>query len=633
MKYLSLIFPFLFFISCASESNLIKKYKESSPTPMDFPGAGAVVLLDEGRLEVDVNTFRVRYYHKKVMKFFSNETAEKYKEAIYVYNPKYFDLLKFRGFVITEDGRVLKADLKIEEERTRGNVTARKLRLIFPELRKGSIAILERESEEEMLLPKDWYFASKYPTLVSRFTLIIPEGFIYKYNSSKGVPPPIVEKLASREGYDWVSYTWEMDSLEAMGNEPYSPSIEAISPKVSFAPWSILGYDVGTSWDGVVELLRQFYTPSSIPDTIKRLAERIVEGAETSLDSIKRLFYFVQREIEYRYEPWDVGGIAPKDPLEVLRDEYGVCKDKFMLFRALSQALNFHVNPVFVRSFTLGPIDTLLPSLQFDHVMAQVVLDDKKYLVDPTLLHIPFGQIPIEIYGADALLIEDDGYSFFKIPVPTPDLNSAKIELDGYVSEEGGLEGDVRVSFSGYLGTYMRQGIGNMKEEEIKDKLNDESKAQGVPLIVEEAGVENLNEPERPLIIRAKIKLQNFASKTGGIYSFVPFLYSLYIPKFTSRKRKYPILFGKVYSIYSTITLNFEGEVEFEEDTTVFIISRWFSYSLERSKSGVNSLTFKEHFALKKHVVDAKDYTKVKEILAEINNLHETPLSIGIKRK
>ncbi|MGH1440031.1 MAG: DUF3857 domain-containing transglutaminase family protein [Cellvibrionaceae bacterium] len=110
-----------------------------------------------------------------------------------------------------------------------------------------------------------------------------------------------------------------------------------------------------------------------------------VQSQLTNEEKVIKALALVQNEIRYVGIEVGVNSHKPRDPSEVIENRYGDCKDKTLLLVSLLRENGIQSNPVFVSLGKRGAVNKLLPSISaFDHVIAEVEVDGKKYWLDPT---------------------------------------------------------------------------------------------------------------------------------------------------------------------------------------------------------------------------------------------------------
>ncbi len=142
------------------------------------------------------------------------------------------------------------------------------------------------------------------------------------------------------------------------------------------------------------------------------LSDRLLEGAETAAEKLRRITRFTSDEIRYVSLSHGTSAVAPAPVSRTLERRYGDCKDKVSLFLALAERAGLDAFPVLVATDRRDPARLIAPAWNyFDHLIACVRTGDPEAVtcVETTDPHTPAGHLPPSLYGAVALdLIETD---------------------------------------------------------------------------------------------------------------------------------------------------------------------------------------------------------------------------------
>ncbi|MCC6327018.1 MAG: DUF3857 domain-containing protein, partial [Acidobacteria bacterium] len=201
-------------------------------------------------------------------------------------------------------------------------------------------------SEDTPLFYQDrWQFQGRLPTLVSRYSLNLPQGW---KASSITFNAADVKPVVSGS-----NYTWELRSLKPIPPEPMSPSVDNLAPQiaVNYGPDDrTQSVDRAfTDWLDVSKWAAAMHdTQVVIDDNIAAKARDLTANAKTELEKIQAIGTYVQN---LQYISIDIGvghgnGYKPRPSDLVLSRGYGDCKDKANLMRALLKSLKIDAYPV-----------------------------------------------------------------------------------------------------------------------------------------------------------------------------------------------------------------------------------------------------------------------------------------------
>ena len=169
-------------------------------------------------------------------------------------------------------------------------------------------------------------------------------------------------------------------------------------------------------------------------DLIKEKVAQLTAGAPTTLDKIRALTEFMQRQIRYVAIEIGIGGMQPHPASTVFQYKYGDCKDKATLLITMLHEIGVQSYYV-VAQAERGIVRPDFPSpSSFNHMIVAIRLpDDVKsetlyavfkhptlgplLIFDPTDEYTPLGYIPSyeqENYG---LLITPQGGELIALPL------------------------------------------------------------------------------------------------------------------------------------------------------------------------------------------------------------------------
>src|SRR5262249_49240947 len=149
-----------------------------------------------------------------------------------------------------------------------------------------------------------------------------------------------------------------------------------------------------------------------------------------------------------------LGRYQPHAAAEVLRNQYGDCKDKHTLLASLGDIAGFRVSAALVNS--TRDVDPEFPSpSQFDHVITRVSTAAGDVWLDATREVAPFRLLMPTLRNKHALVVEranagrGAGGGLVDTPADSPVAHTAIAQVDGTLSESGALSAHVRLQVSG----------------------------------------------------------------------------------------------------------------------------------------------------------------------------------------
>jgi hypothetical protein len=319
----------------------------------------------------------------------------------------------------------------------------------------GSVFGFEIYSEDRALFNQfDWSFQNRLPSLLSRYVLTLPAGW-----RADGVTYNCVGTQPQVEG---TTYTWEVRDLPFVEPEPASPQLFSLVPRLAITYWPPAGAKspaapAFASWRDVSRWVTEVTEAPAQPDAaIAAKAQALTAGSKTELQRIQAIGHFVQamKYISIQIGVGRGGGYRPKPASDVLVKEYGDCKDKATLMRALLKAVGIesYIVPIYSGDRSYVREDWPSPQ-QFNHVIVAVRVSGsteapaviehavlgRLLLFDPAAGNTPVGDLPIYEQGGLALVAAGDRGELIRMPMTPPSSNTVEREIRAVLDANGTL--------------------------------------------------------------------------------------------------------------------------------------------------------------------------------------------------
>jgi Flp pilus assembly protein TadD/transglutaminase-like putative cysteine protease len=361
--------------------------------------------------------------------------------------------------VLKVDGTVVKAgddavqDLSAPIEREAPVYTDyRQKHITVPGLRPGEV--LEYDMVTAIHTPlaagqfwADYEFDKSNIELDESLDVDVPAGRTLKLKCKPGMDPKITE-AGGRRIYHWESKHLERDDdRDAKEKEKKKKKRRADEERpdiqlTTFESWEQLG-----RWYANLEKDRRMPTPE-----VRTKAEELTKGLNTDLEKTEALYDYVAKNFRYVSLSLGLGRYQPHAAADVLKDQYGDCKDKHTLLASLLQAEGLRANSVLINSTRKLDPDVPSPS-QFDHVITMLPLSGQEVWMDTTAEVAPFRLLAYTLRKKQALVIPPSTSNAVPhledTPADTPMPDSESSEVTGKVNEIGKLEAHVQYEFRG----------------------------------------------------------------------------------------------------------------------------------------------------------------------------------------
>ena len=368
--------------------------------------------------------------------------------------------------------------------------------------------------------------------------------------------------------------TTTLNGIPAFKEEPWMQPVEQVRA------WALLYYkpaladeDPHKFWLNHGKETYNRYKPSvKMSRTIQEKAAHLTASAATGEDKVLRLVDFCKTAIknsqteavsaEERQEKE-----RNKGPEDTLRQGIGTADEIRFLFAALAAGAGFEArlaelpsrqNVLFDRTFT-DPY-----SLRGRAVAVKI--GDSWRFYDPSATFVPRGMLPWFYEGVDALITDPQDSVFVTTPVSKVEQTVVRREGAFRLSEDGALEGDVTIEYSGHEAEARKEIAEKQSDAQREETLKNILKRHASAAEISNIKIENLNDPEKPLTYRCHIQVPGYAQRTGKRLLFAPAFFQQGVPPFFPvKERKYPVYFRYPWVDEAKVSFELPAGFQLEE--------------------------------------------------------------------
>jgi len=379
------------------------------------------------------------------------------------------------------------------------------------------------------------------------------EGMTFRSLTFHGKPTPWVKE---KDGF----YSTTMTDVPAIYDESRMP------PENAVKTWMLVYYqrasDDKISADKYwTDYAKSFYdvTKSLIKpnDEIKKLAPTLVADAKSDDEKLERLFEFCRTKIKNASS--DVSGLTPderarlkdnKNPSDTLKRGVGTSVDIDWLFAALANASGFDARIVLSPDRGDQFFDKSVANSYFVYPLNIAVnVGGTWKFFNPGYSYIPFGMLRWQEEGQPALITDPKQPVWVDTPMSKADKSLVKRTAKLKLSDDGTLEGDVRLEYTGHFAIERKHDMDDESENEREESLREEVKEQMSAAEISGIKMENVTDHVKPLIYTFHVRIPNYAQRTGKRLFIQPaFFQHGRGPLFGTTARKYPIYFHYPWS-------------------------------------------------------------------------------------
>lgn len=348
------------------------------------------------------------------------------------------------------------------------------------------VFVAEVQSEEPLLFSQlEWMMQDRWPTRLARRSLTLPAQWRATSVTFNGA------SIEPRHEGD--ALVWELRDVAGFPDELAMPPATSVAPRIAvsfFAPDTARSAGQFATWSDVSSWLFGLSdAPSRSGPAISVKARELTASATTNVERVVAIARYVQR-VQYISIQTGLGrggGYQPRPASLVLERNYGDCKDKASLMRAMLAAvgINSYMVSIYSGDRTYVRAEWASPQ-QFNHAIIAVALPDvpvdlpastdhltlgRLVMFDPTDEFTPFGELPQSEQGSLALIIAPTGGALVQMPTAPADAARTRRSIDGVIAPNGVLTARVEEYFAGPAATAVRARRAVLRDDDYRAVL------------------------------------------------------------------------------------------------------------------------------------------------------------------
>lgn len=634
--------PFFTWPVQAQEWRPVSADERALTTPIVEKDADAEAIFWEVRLD-DTEPDKTIFRHYLRMKVFNARGVETYSRI----DLPYFNGVKILDLVartVKADGTVIELKKDAVFERTivkTGKVKIRAKSFVMPGVEPGAIIEYQWREERGSL--------GQYVRL--EFQRDIPVRLV-KYYIKPYVNPqfpfpmtfnvfhmPNTSMVKEKNGFSSFTLT----NVPAFREEPYMP------PESEVRPWILVYYaetNEGTTasqyWG---TLARQMFESDKselkVNEDIRRAATAAIGTATDPEEKLAKLFEFTRTKITNPYDDAsgyleaDLAKLKPNNsPADTLKRGLGTSRDIDVLFGAMAIAAGFEVriarlsdrsdaffNPSFADSYFMSTFDIA------------VKVGNQWRFFDPGNRYVPFGMLSWFEEGVPALVPDAKEPMWVTTPQSRPEKSLQKRTAKLRILEDGTLEGDVQIEYTGHLASEEKEYHDALTAAEQETEITESIKERMSTAQVSGISLENVKDAIKPLVLRYHVKVPQYAQRTGRRLFFQPGFFEQGAPQtFSSTSRKYPIYFHYSWSELDDVTIDLPQGFGLENPETPAPVKAGEFVNLEiKMSANSRTLHYERKFSIgssQTMLFPATQYNSLKQVFDAIFQIDTFALTL-----
>lgn len=552
---ISAILFFLVFLTVASSNALAADWKPVPPehigmkSPSVEPDADAEALFWEVTVnDEDLDTVLSHYIRIKIFTERGKESEGKV-EIPYLGSTRIRDIA---ARTIKPDGTVIEMKKDAVFERTLLRASGFKVNaksFALPGVEPGVIVEYRWREIRRSYAYMRFYLQRAIPVQTVKYYIKPYAFFQYGMRLAAFNGPSQLPIQKEKGGF----YSVTVNNVTAYREEPRMP------PEDQVRRWMLVYYSEGHKiepqkfWKEHGKRVYDAYKPlMKVNDDVKRAAAEATGGASTPEEKLERIYNYCRTKVKNVYN--EASGFTAeqrekmkenKQPSDTLKRGVGTTRDINMLFAAMATASGFDA-----RLAQLGDRGDIFfdPNFPDDYFLntanIAVRVGENWRFFDPGTSYIPFGMLRWQEEGVDALVSDPKDPVFVKTPLSPPDKSVQKRTAKLKLLEDGTLEGEVQIEYTGHLAAYHKANNDEDSADKREENLRDRIRSQMSTAELSEVRIENVTDQDKPFMCSFKVRIPGYALRTGKRLLFQPAFFQKGIGAlFPTSQRRYAIYF------------------------------------------------------------------------------------------
>lgn len=594
------------------QKNDLKDIIAKAPSSKDYPEDNSVLLLNDNQLVVYEEGAK-EYHNEIAIKILNQSGIDSWKQYGIDYNGNNQKLIIDKAEVVKSSGNIVKAE-------SNGNT------VVFTNLEVGDVLHLDYRIQDYSTgsLAKHFFdqFLMQYsiPSVLNRYSILVPKDKTFNYRITNGNVQPSITDVEGEK-----LYTWQNTNQAAVKKEPYRSPLIDVAPTLTYS--SIPDWKVVSNW------YKDITTSKFNSDYVLQTTyNQILKGhqKDTDLQKAKLFYEYILNEISYSDVPFMHSNFVPQKASRTITTRLGDCKDVATLFVALCRTAGIDANLVLISTRDNGKNGLNLPTINFNHCIAQLNVDSKTYYLELTDSQLPFGAALTMDLHSNILPIPFDDKSNLGDKIVDMDMPFRKpnsIEMYDTISIAGNdMQIKVRNVSTEAFASLMRNTYTDLgSADKAKALSQDAASGFTFPIKVSDYSFKGLNDLSDTVTYTCTIQANKALQDVAGmkILSF-PWTYKIAsLESFNLETRKYPFdlwLYTSADTKTEKITLNLPQGLHFVEapqDLHLSCANASFDLTFDKSRDGVVEGT--RVFRRTSEIITPEQYPAFRDFITKVS--------------
>lgn len=512
----------------------------------------------------------------------------------------------------------------------------------LPDIKIGSVIEYKYTITSPFLQLDDWYFQSDIPKMNSEYHSSIIGN--YQYNVSlKGYlkldknNPSVIKRCHKMPGYKEAGCNvldLGIRDIPAFKEESYMTNSDNFISRVAFELHTVfegngnkIKYtDTWKSADSKfksgdyfgAELRRSSFFKKNLPAELKAEA--------FSLEKATNIFYYIQKHYTNNNKNITYSKINTKKTFEAKSGSSA--EINIALMNAL-KATGFDAKIALLTTRNRAKPTKLFPVIsEFNYLIVKLTFNEKDYFLDASDKLVHFGLTPFNSLNGEVRVMDFKKGSYWQQNSPTI-ATTEKINLNIKITDDGAINGKLRVAKTGYNAYFLRNKLKNKSEDTYLETYENDNQ-----MIVNNYKIKGATNKEAATIQTFDFNLeQSDDNNTTKLYLNPFFHEAIKINPFKLEERLYPVDFGYKlnYSYRANITVPEKYTIQQLPKSKGFSLPNNGGKFLFNIKKVGSKISIYFMFQLNKTQYSSEEYFSLKEFFNQIIKAQTTLITLEKK--
>jgi hypothetical protein len=352
-------------------------------------------------------------------------------------------------------------------------------------------------------------------------------------------------------------------NIPAFKEEPDMPS------EADVRPWMLLYYTEDTHqqpdkyWESIGKKRYDAYKGRvKINDEIRNAAAEIVTGGKDDEEKLRKLLDYIRKDFkntgaESEATQQERDKVKEnKNTTDTFRQKAGTGFELALLYIALAQSQGFDARMAYLGNRNFGSFDKNFVDDYFlvGRDIAVKVAGQWKFC-DPASPLLPFGMLSWDEEAQTALITDPKQPLLVMTPIAEPTASLSTRRGNFKLGEDGSLEGDVFLEYTGHSMVSRKQRYLKQSPEEREEAVRQTVKDRFGGAEVTNAKLQGVSDNLQSLKISYHVKIEGYAQRTGRrLFLKCSYFSRDYKPRYSASDRKYSVFFQNAWAEKDIIT-------------------------------------------------------------------------------